>query len=146
MSEGDIGLNLEFSKDEQAAFDSIPTLLARIPDLVASAKQFGPLVQASGSLLAADDATLGEYPASEIVETCIVAAIDCLAAIHTLMVDEDGGTQLHAFAQYPLLRTVLEASAQALWVLGPDDQQERIIRNLRLRATEFKHNYNSPDK
>lgn len=139
MTDIDAELNFEFTEEWRAAFDSIPALLARIPGLIDAALPFEPVIPASGSMLASDDAALGVYAASQLVGTCISAAIDCLDAIHTLMVEEDGGTHLHTFAQYPLLRTVLEASAQALWVLGPDGQQERIIRNLRLRATEFKH-------
>ncbi len=134
---GDIGFGL--SAEEVNAWDQIGEMLDRFPDLLDSARRFEPLVSASGSSLASDDAELGEYPASQLVATCLASGVDCLGALDTLMVEEDGGLRLYIFAQYPLLRAVLEASAQALWLLGPDGQTERITRNLRLRATEFKH-------
>jgi hypothetical protein len=70
------------------------------------------------------------------VETCLASAVDCLGALETLMTDGDDGVRLYTFAQYPLLRSALEATAQVLWLLRPDDQTVRIERNLRVRATE----------
>ncbi|GAB3030944.1 hypothetical protein GCM10027052_04170 [Parafrigoribacterium mesophilum] len=126
----------EPSDDEWAAHQEITALLARIPELLEASSPFEPLAPRPGSVLASDDAVLGDYPASGLVQTCLASAVDCLDAVEALMVDEDGGVRLYTFAQYPLLRSVIEASAQAIWLLRPDDQAVRIERNLRVRATE----------
>lgn len=124
------------SDDEWAATSEIAALLARIPELLEASSPFEPLAPQPGSVLASDDAALGDYPTSGLVQTCLASAVDCLDAIDVLMVDEEGGVRLYTFAQYPLLRSVIEASAQVLWLLRPDDQAVRIERNLRVRATE----------
>ncbi|MHA6668978.1 hypothetical protein ACX3O0_08920 [Homoserinimonas sp. A447] len=128
----------EPSRDEQDAANSISKLLAKLPDQIEDYAKLAPLKPGLGSELAEDDAVLAPLPASQLVETCLVAAADCLMAIELLLVEDDG-IFLYSFAQYPLLRAVIEASTQVLWLLGPDDRRLRVIRNLRARHAESRH-------
>lgn len=124
-SEGDLG-----------AVRQIDAVLAKIPEQLAAYLAIEPVRPRPGSTIAGDDVCLDPFPASALVATCLASAADCLDAIQVLMRNEYDDPHLWAFAQYPLLRSALEASAQALWLLAPDDEHERVVRNLRVRATE----------
>jgi hypothetical protein len=127
----------EPTDDEIDAVRKITLLLAKIPEQLEAYSAIEPVRPRTASALAADDILLEPFPASQLVTTCLASAADCLNAIDVLMRDGDD-QYLWAFAQYPLLRSALEASSQALWLLGPEDRRERIVRNLRVRATEIK--------
>ena len=45
--------------------------------------------------------------------------------------------RLHLTAEYVMIRALIEAACTALWVLGPDDSDERITRSMRLRHNEL---------
>lgn len=53
--------------------------------------------------------------------------------------DDRAGMRLHLSAEFVLIRALLEAANTALWVLGPDESDERIARSLRLRHSEISY-------
>ncbi|WP_136588176.1 MULTISPECIES: hypothetical protein [Actinomycetes] len=53
--------------------------------------------------------------------------------------DDRRGMRLHLSAEFVLIRGLLEAANTALWVLGPEESDERIARSLRLRYTEISY-------
>ncbi|MBB5632203.1 hypothetical protein BKA04_000426 [Cryobacterium mesophilum] len=117
------------------AAEQLGLVLARIPHFIERYAAIALVRPEPGSGLASDDDILNPLEASQLVATCLAASTDYLSAIETLMV-EDGEPLLYTFAQYPLLRSLLEASSMVLWLLGPGDQRERVLRNLRARYTE----------
>lgn len=88
------------------------------------------------SELASDDALTSPLHTSHLVTYTQSVAIDNLKALRALILDGDGLT-LYQVAQYPLLRSAIEASAEVIWLLGPNDQRERVRRLLVARASEF---------
>ena len=57
------------------------------------------------------------------------------------MVLGDDRTQmrLHLSAEFVLIRALIEAANTAVWVLGPDDSDDRVARSLRLRNSELSY-------
>jgi hypothetical protein len=123
--------------DELDTVLQISLLLAEIPEQLEAYRAIEPVQPGARSAVAADDFILTPFPASQIVGTCLAAAADCLSAIDVLMHDGEDPF-VWVFAQYPLLRSALEASSQVLWLLGPESRRARVVRNLRVRATESK--------
>lgn len=88
------------------------------------------------SELASDDALTDPLHTSHLVTYAQTVAIDNLKALRALLLQGDGLT-LYQVAQYPLLRAAIESSAEVVWLLGPDDQRERVRRLLVARTAEF---------
>jgi hypothetical protein len=127
--------NWEPTENELDAIRQINWVLTKIPEQLSAYREIEPIQSQPGSMLTSDDARLDPLPASALVATCLASAADCLNAVQVLTGEADHPT-LWVFAQYPLLRSVLEASAKVLWLLAPEDEHERLVRNLRARATE----------
>lgn len=89
------------------------------------------------SELARDNLLTDPLQLGHLVQYCLLQAADNLRAIRTLASAEAGFITLPVVALYPHLRTVIEASAQALWLLRPDAPAERILRLLQARAAEL---------
>jgi hypothetical protein len=128
------GWNL--SEDHVGSLKQIDAALDTFPDQITGYRQIEPVRGQPGSSLASDDLLLHPFPASALIATGLASAADCLDAVQVL-IGEGAQPNLWAFAQYPLLRSALEASAQVLWLLGSEDEHERMVRNLRVRATEI---------
>jgi hypothetical protein len=61
-----------------------------------------------------------------------------MRAFDSMVLSEDRtGMRLHLSAEFVLIRALIEAANTALWVLGPDDSDERVARSLRLRYSEL---------
>ena len=85
---------------------------------------------AFGSDLAEDDKDWPPLAASQIAASSMVASCEHLQAFRAHVESRD----LYVFAHETLLRTALLSAAQAVWVLGPDDREERISNARRLAA------------
>lgn len=75
-----------------------------------------------------------------IVEGFIASAADHLKAwlrASELLDEGDPEPLLHLYADHTLWRAILEAVASAVWILGPDDQDERIRRATKLALYEW---------
>lgn len=83
-----------------------------------------PFVPAPGSELAEDDSDWRWTPVSQVAFTGMGAARDHLQAVR---VHIEAG-ELFPFAQQTLLRTAILAAAQGVWVLAPNDREERLRR------------------
>ena len=51
--------------------------------------------------------------------------------------DARDGMRLHLTAEFVIIRALIEAASIALWILGPDDSDKRLVRALRLRYSEL---------
>jgi hypothetical protein len=65
------------------------------------------------------------------------ASVDYLRGLYQLLRPEPLTLLLPRFAAYPLIRGVIEASGQIVWVLGPEDRRERFLRLLQLQKAEL---------
>ena len=92
----------------------------------------------AGSELDGDDASLAPLHTSHLVSFCLGITED---AFHTARVvcDTEDGNRIPFIGLYPLLRTAMEASALATWVLAPDLESERLRRSIAARWSDVIH-------
>lgn len=88
----------------------------------------GEFTAKAGSEAVLDDATLGGYNLSTAVIHGLLASIDHLHALTTLVVKTK---VLHLNATYSLARGVLENAAASFWIVHPVERSERRLRALR---------------
>ena len=95
-----------------------------------------------GSELHQDDALLHPFPLSAAAQTALsVAQEHWRVLLASLAGERSEGQQvveLHINGQYSLVRGALENATRAIWLLGPDDSQTRIVRRLKLKNQEFR--------
>lgn len=89
------------------------------------------------SQLAADDQATAWLQLSHAVRSYMNLAADMARALPRMLI-VDGALTVPMHAHYPLLRSLIEASAQTVWILQPDHHLERVQRSLRARLTEQK--------
>ena len=87
-------------------------------------------VPEAGSSLRGDDDATHPYELSHAVHDALVSAADHLDALRALVADAH---VVHARTPFTLMRAALENSATAVWLLGPSNRDERILRRLRLQ-------------
>lgn len=89
-----------------------------------------PLVPATGSDLATDDTDWPPVPVSQVAVMGLGSARDHLQAVRIHVEIK----QLFPFAHLSTIRGALVGSAQAVWVLSPENSSERIERSRRVAA------------
>ncbi|WP_347221379.1 hypothetical protein [Mycolicibacterium poriferae] len=87
-----------------------------------------------GSSLGGDDRASDPYQVSHAVQMCIVAGVDHLHAMKSLLIDLN---VLHSAAPFTLVRGALEIFSSAFWILHPAKRNARVERVLRLHAKNF---------
>jgi hypothetical protein len=92
---------------------------------------------AAGSDLAVDDVAYPFEKLSNWTWAFFDSAADHMALWGTLTRPQGKPIRLHERASYTVLRGGLEAAAQAVWVLAPDNSADRIVRHLRLIHADF---------
>jgi hypothetical protein len=110
--------------------EQAPLLLTRYEQL--------PTVPALGSDLAGDDVATAWMTSSHLVNATLLMAADNMRALCGLLLPGDR-LSMPLFAHYPILRSILEASALVKWLLESDDRTERITRMLRTRWSDALH-------
>lgn len=91
-----------------------------------------------GSDLDGDDAVTAYMQVSHTIQTCLGMAHDNMRAVDEIL-RPGGELRAPMYAHYPVLRSILEASATAKWILLPEDRRGRVSRALRFRLTDLKH-------
>jgi hypothetical protein len=107
--------------------------------MVAHDDQTGtPDIARPGSELADDDRATAPFHTSHLVHYALNVASDALGTTLVLM---DDGTDIRVpiIGLYPLLRTVIEGSALATWLVAPVDRDERVKRTLDTRLSDVLH-------
>lgn len=89
---------------------------------------------ARGSSLAGDDRASHPYHVSHAVQMCIVAGVDHLHAMKSLLLDLQ---VLHSAAPFTLVRGALEIFSSGFWILHPSGRDMRIEHVLRWHAKNF---------
>jgi hypothetical protein len=95
-----------------------------------------PSLAPIGSILHSDDSLLGAaLQTSHLVSHCLGLAADAYKTVHAV-VDFEGQLRVPVAGLYPLLRTAMESSALAIWLLQSDDEQERLSRSIGVRWSD----------
>jgi hypothetical protein len=95
----------------------------------------GDFLVSPGSSLAGDDRASDPYQTSHLIRLCLTAAADHLHAVKVLVVEQE---MLHIAAPASLARGAIENAATAVWVLGPSQRDERVMRTLRWHSRNFR--------
>ncbi len=90
-----------------------------------------------GSELYADDEATNYLHLSHMVHISLLLAVDHLHCLRTLLVDAN---YLHIGAPFTIIRSAHENAAVSLWLLGPEDAQERRRRRLQLALADAQNN------
>lgn len=129
----------------QAKWADIAPLIDRLNERTDDGGDFAVLPRSS---LAPDDVWADPYHLSHAVQACIVAGIDHLHAVKSLVFDAG---KLHVAAPASLVRGCLENMATAYWILHPAPRAERVTRCLQWHIQNAKdqhtaiHPLNLPD-
>jgi hypothetical protein len=111
--------------------------LIMLEDIAEHAKNAIPTnLENPGSPLTLDDKALEPYHLSHVVANCLTNAADVLATAR-LVLDDDGAIRVPVIGIYPLMRSALEASSLAIWLLSPDEPHIRRSRALAVRWTDL---------
>lgn len=97
-----------------------------------------PDIAQPGSELADDDRATAPFHTSHLVHYALNVASDALRTTLVLM-DDGADIRVPIIGLYPLLRTVIEGSALATWLVAPDDRDERVKRTLDTRLSDVLH-------
>jgi len=90
---------------------------------------------APGSALAADDDLTSPYSTSQVAGHSLAFGLDMLRTARMILTNpaKNHAIRLPLFGAYPVLRSAMEAGAEAIWILADEDQHERVSRTLRAR-------------
>lgn len=86
------------------------------------------------SSLAGDDRASHPFEVSQTLRHLINATVDQLHGVKTAVHD---GEQMHIAVSATLARAALENAAAGLWILGPQQRNERILRTLRWHSRNY---------
>ena len=124
---------MQASNGQEQLGDAVKPLLEAIFALASqwqARAQSAVTVPEAGSSLRGDDDATHPYEISHAVHGALVSAADHLDALRALVADAH---VVHARTPFTLMRAALENSATAVWLLGPSNRDERILRRLRLQ-------------
>jgi hypothetical protein len=90
---------------------------------------------APGSDLAGDDELTSPYQTSHVAGHALSFGLDMLRTARIVLVnpEKQNGLRMPLFGVFPVLRSAMEAGAEAVWLLADDDRHERVGRTLRAR-------------
>lgn len=133
--------NSSMAKPTQEQLKNLHAALNDVDKLVSpdGAKHFA--LANPGSSLAADDQLLHPLRTSHMIGHCLSMAEDQLRALRKLLTDYSGeySFSFPMAAHNSNIRSSLECSSLAIWLLGPNEQEERLRRSLRSRQYELNH-------
>ncbi|MET8428324.1 hypothetical protein [Nocardia sp. NPDC004860] len=115
----------------------IVELLDMIPGLI-DLPDF-EIVEGSRMALDRSATTLIDLP--WMVNHFLMAASEHLRTLHLIMRPVHRTLLMPRVASYPIMRAAMEASSQALWVVGAEEQRTRFLRILQLEKSEMDYNW-----
>lgn len=124
-------------EQEQIGTQQLLERLVLIERVIAHHEKVASFTPKPRSVLGVDDRLTAPLQLSHAAGYAISVAVDNLKALIAL-VRADAGLTIYQVAQYPLLRSAVEGAALAVWLLGPEDRQTRILRLLQARMDEVR--------
>lgn len=126
--------------DEDRQLRTLGNALEVVPDWVRLTGRPTGQQPVPGSDLAADDRRTNPYHVSHAAWTAMLAAVSHLACLRDSLFYWSGPDQvearIHTHGQFSLVRGALENASRAVWMLEPDNRDERLLRRLRLEWAE----------
>ncbi len=124
-------------EDEIAQAERLARWLDEIKTIEERSSRLARVSAQPKSQMAADDRATNPLQIGHMVSYCLLVAEDNLRSIRLLVRPDDLNMTLPIVACFPLVRTCLESAAQAVWLMAPIDQKERIIRLLIARRSDY---------
>jgi hypothetical protein len=122
---------------EKPIFDALLQMLEQIDPWLAVLAPDGPRPSPQpGSALVGDNNATDPFHLSHAAWFALSTAVDHLHAHRTMLRD---ARTIHMFAPYSLLRGAFENAAAAVWLLGPPNRDERVLRRVRHHAGNIKN-------
>lgn len=97
-----------------------------------------PEIARPGSELLADDEATAPFHTSHLVHYALNVSSDALRTALVVLADGQD-IRVPIIGLYPLLRTVIEGSALATWLVAPDERLVRVKRTLEARLSDLSH-------
>jgi hypothetical protein len=120
-----------FSDDPQ---ESLSAILNRLPQIVG----LQPTPIGEGSRMAGDRDAAGDLiNLPRLCQHYVHGSIEFLRTLHGILPVRSGHVQIPEYSAYPLIRGVIEHSAQAAWILGGSDRRERFVRLLKAQKSDM---------
>jgi hypothetical protein len=136
----------EFENEEHAA-RRIKAAVEYMKDALDRRDTFnlGYLKPETGSQLAADDAVTEPARMSSFVGHQMMTSADLMRTLCRIIQGDGESLWLPIISLFPLIRGIIERAALSLWVLHPEDPQERRLRLLRVLKYEFEEEKHAID-
>ncbi len=126
--------------DEDQQLRTLGDALEIVPDWVRLTGSPTGQQPVPGSDLAYDDRRAHPYQVSHAAWAAMLAAVSHLACLRESLFHWTGSDQvearIHTHGQFSLVRGALENASRAVWMLEPDDPDERLLRRLQLEWKE----------
>jgi hypothetical protein len=127
--------------EEDAQVRGLHDALEVVPDLSRlTGSSAGYQQPVAGSELDHDDRRSSPYQVSHAAWAGVAAAVDHLACLRDSLFHSAGPAHLEArirtHGQFSLVRGALENASRVVWMLEPDQADERLLRRLRLEWAE----------
>lgn len=113
--------------------------------LAAQDRLFERVVRASNprtkaaSVLGADNLATEPFEVEQFLVYCLMQAADMGKTINNACWSLDGRLALPIMGIFPLIRTQIEASSMALWVMSPTERKTRVLRRLQAGHKELSY-------
>jgi hypothetical protein len=116
--------------------ESLFRLLGTVPAVIGAA----PTPIQIGSRMAVDrDAARGLINLPMMCSNHLAGSVNFLEGLYRIMRPLPKVLEVPRAATYPLIRGVIESSAQTVWLLGPSERRERLRRLLQLEKAGMDH-------
>ena len=116
--------------------ESLFRLLRAVPTTIGAV----PTPIKDGSRMAEDrDAAPDLLNLPMMCHTYLAGSANFLQGLYRIMRPRPKVLEVPRMATYPLIRGVIESSAQTVWLLGPGERRERLRRLLQLEKAEMDH-------
>lgn len=125
--------------EDQRALQQLTRIFVMIDEFSSRTSSRDTILRAEpGTVLALDDQQSNPFHGSHAAASALVVAVDHLQAIRR-MTDgcpscESTLMTFQVAAHWTLLRAALENACRAIWLLGPAERSERVLRALRVQA------------
>lgn len=117
-------------------YESLFSLLGKVPTTIGAV----PTEIKDGSRMAEDrDAAKDLLNLPMMCHTYLAGSANFLKGLYRIMRPLPKVLEVPRMATYPLIRGVIEPSGQTVWLLGPHERRERLLRLLQLEKTEMDH-------
>lgn len=122
---------------ERAAMFDLSNRLRVVEETIARFEKIAGKTPPPRSVMGVDDRMASPELFSTVAGYTLSVAVDNMKALIALLDRGDDAVTLYQVAQYPLIRSAIEAGAVATWLLGPEDRRTRMLHLLQVATDEL---------